>query len=676
MNSTLIIYSIGIGIIALLVALFQYVYKSKRNNVNKILAVFRFFTVFAILLLLVNPKVEQKTVFVERPNLVVAIDNSESIAHLNQSENVSTVLQAIQSSTELNNNFNISYYNIGESLSILDSVSYNEKETNINKGLKELSQVYKNSVSPTILVTDGNQTYGSDYQFASQFYKQPIYPIILGDTITHSDLKIAQLNVNKYAYLKNRFPVEVLLNYNGHESLESDFKVFSGNAVVFSKRIRFSKTDNAETVNFTLPANSVGVKTYSTLIEPVVSEKNTVNNSRNFAVEVIDQKQRIAIVSSFLHPDLGAIKKSLESNEQREVLIMSLSECLSQLNDIQLIIIYQPDNSFKTLYDQLIAEDKNSLTIIGSKTVLTSLNTWKEAFKIEVTNQTENYQGFPNTNYSNFLVDDIGFESFPPLLSPYGDIIFSVKPDILLYKKLRNVVTQKPLLATYENDGRREGVLLGENIWQWRAQDYISNSSFTNFDDFLSKVVQYLASSKQKNRLSIDYESFYTGTRNIIIKAQYFNKNYEFDPRETLSISVKSNDSIVKRDVPFILRGSSFQVDLSGLQPNDYEFTVRANSENITVSGNFTVLEYNVEQQFLNADVTKLSQLATNTSGKSYFVSQYNDLFQSLIDDTRFVPIQKSTKETVSLIDFKYLLFIIALLLAIEWFIRKYNGLI
>lgn len=676
MNSTTVIYIIGIGIIALLVALFQYAYKSKRTNTNKLLAVLRFFTVFAIFLLLVNPKVEQNTVFVEKPNLVVAIDNSESITHLNQSKNVSTILKFIQSNTELNNQFNISYYNIGESLSTMDSLSYIEKETNINRGLKELAQVYKNLVSPTILVTDGNQTYGSDYQYASQFYKQPIYPIILGDTITHSDLKIAQLNVNKYAYLKNRFPVEVLLAYNGHESVESDFKVLSGSSVVYSKRFRFSKNDNAETVNFTLPANSVGVKTYNAIIEPISSEKNTVNNSRNFAVEVIDQKQRIAIVSSFLHPDLGAIKKSLESNEQRDVQLMTAAECISQINDIQLVIVYQPDNSFKTLYDALHNEGKNSLTIIGSKTAITSLNSWKESFNLAVTNQTENYQGVLNTNYSNFLVDDIGFESFPPMLSPYGDISFTVKPDILLYKKLRSVITQKPLLATYEIDGRREGVLLGENVWQWRAHNYIVNSTFTNFDDFIAKVAQYLASTKQKNRLSVDYESFYTGNRNVLIKAQYFNKNYEFDARETLTITVKNNDSILKRDVPFILKGANFQVDVSGLSPDDYEFTVKANSENISVSGNFTVLEYNVEQQFLNADVTKLTQLATNTNGNSYFATQYDDLFQSLIEDTRFVPIQKSTKETVSLIDFKYLLFLIALLLALEWFIRKYNGLI
>ena len=40
----------------------------------------------------------------------------------------------------------------------------------------------------------------------------------------------------------------------------------------------------------------------------------------------------------------------------------------------------------------------------------------------------------------------------------------------------------------------------------------------------------------------------------------------------------------------------------------------------------FQILEYNVEQQFLNADVTKLQLLATNSSGSSYFIDNTQTL--------------------------------------------------
>lgn len=663
-------------IMALLVALFQYFYKSRRTKLNLLLTVLRFLTVFSILVLLINPEVEKLTVYNEKPNLVVALDNSESIKHLDQDSSEKEFLRTILSNQNLKDHFNIVYYNLGNGITPFDSLSFNETETNIDKAFKELSQIYKNSVSPTLLVTDGNQTFGADYQFSTQYYKQPIYPIILGDTTAYSDLKIAQLNVNKYAYLKNRFPIEAVLVYNGYSNVNTQFQVFQGNTVVYTENLNLSESNNSKTINLTLPANSVGVQQYKAVITAMDSEKNKVNNIKNFAVEVIDQKQKIAIVSSFIHPDLGMFKKSIESNEQREAVILNPNEFLSQINDFQLVILYQPDNSFSQVVSKIKELGKNTLSVVGTKTSINFINNSTFDFAIENTNQTEDYQGVLNTNYDNFIIEDIDFENFPPLKSVYGNIDFEVNAEILLYKKLRTAITQQPLLVTYENSGRREGILLGENIWKWRAYSYLENESFNQFDDFIGKIVQYLASNKSKNRLTVDYQSFYNGNSHVIISAQYFNKNYEFDSRESLIITVKNIDSEESREVPFLLKGNNYQVDLSGFKAGNYNFTVKAFQENLSYSGNFTILEYNVEQQFLNADVTKLNQIATNSSGTSYFIADYNQLFEKLLNDDRYKPIQKSTVNKVPLIDYKYLLFIIAFLLAAEWFIRKYNGLI
>ena len=61
-------------------------------------------------------------------------------------------------------------------------------------------------------------------------------------------------------------------------------------------------------------------------VKALDAEKNLVNNSREFAVEVIDERTKVLIAYSFLHPDLGALKKAIESNQQREVELMPVSE--------------------------------------------------------------------------------------------------------------------------------------------------------------------------------------------------------------------------------------------------------------------------------------------------------------------------------------------------------------
>lgn len=677
MRSETLLYIIFSGILALILSYFYCVFKSKsRLRLNLLFAFLRFVTIFSVLLLIINPTFQQIKTFVEKPNLVVVTDNSSSIKHLKQDENVLNTINKIKNNKELAKKFNVNFYSFGEQLNPLDSITFLEKQTNISGAFSQLNEIYKQTNAPTVLISDGNQTYGTDYQFLSSSYKQSIYPVIAGDTIAYTDLKIQQLTVNKYAYLKNKFPVEVILVYSGVGNKKTKFVVKNGKTTVFSQSVEFSNSNNSKVINLSLPANLVGVSNYTATILPLNNEKNTVNNSRNFAIEVINQKTKIALVSDFSHPDLGALKKSIESNEQRFVTVLKPTEVVSQINDFQLIILYQPNNKFNAVFQKINTLRKNRFVIIGPKTDLRFLNKFTKNYKHQITGQEESYQAELNNNYAPFVIGDFDLEAFPPLASNYGEVVFSTPFQTILNKKINGIVTDEALLATLENQEVREAVLFGENLWQWRAHDFTAEKSFHRFDEFLGKIIQYLASSEQKSRLNLQYESFYDGSNDVMIIAEFFDKNYVFDKRGTLSITVKDNVSKINKTFPLVLKNSNYQVDLSGLPPSLYSFTVKAENENISRSGGFQILDYNVEQQFLNADYLKLQKLAINTNGSSCFIENSELIINDLLTDNRYSAIQKSSKNTISLIDFKYLLLIIAFSLGLEWFLRKYNGLI
>lgn len=677
MQTETIIYIILAFIAALLLALFQYRYRSKKSNrITLILAALRFLTVFAILILLINPKFDQTTYYNQKPNLVVAIDNSESIDYLNQSAKAAELVNRIKENERLNEQFNIDYYSFGNDLKNNDSISFDETQSNMSVVFDRLSEVNSDANSAMLFITDGNQTYGNDFEFSTTKYKQPIFPVILGDTVTYSDLRIQQLNVNRYAYFKNRFPIEIISTYNGNSLVTTNLRVLSGSSVVFSQLLEFSKTQNSQIINFTLPANSVGVQTYRAELSSLEKEKNTVNNSKNFAVEVIDQKTKVAIVSELLHPDLGAFKKSIESNEQREADILDTNTYLKQSEDYQLVIAYQPSYNFKRLMDEVNRLQTNVMLVAGTKSNWRSINEIQTKYQQEITNQSEDFQPALNQNYSSFIVDDLYFSEWPPLKSEFGAMTFSVPFESILYKTINGTDLKEPLLATYEDGERREAILLGEGFWRWRAQSYLQNQSFETFDNFIGKLIQYLSSKKRRNRLNVNFESFYNGNDNIKITAQFFNRSYEFEPNAILSINLKNKETDEVKTVPFILKNTNYQVDLSGTEAGDYTFTVSVANENSSQSGELKILEYNVEQQFLNANYEKLERLANKSQGTPYFIDHTENLFDSLINDNRFAIVQKSSKNIVPLIDWKYLLVIITLSLAAEWFIRKYHGLI
>lgn len=678
MQTTTIVYISIAVLISAAIALFHYYYKTKKRTKKLVLFSFlRFLSLFALLLLIINPKFKQKSYYTEKPTLTIAVDNSSSVAELGYDTKVLEVLNNLKNSKELQDKFEIDTYTFSKKLKKNDSVNFSGHQTNIHKALEDINNLYKDVIAPTVLITDGNQTYGNDYQFLSSKIKQPIFPVIVGDTTTYIDLKIDQLNANKYAYLKNKFPVEIIATYTGNETIQTNLVLTSEGKRLASEELTFSPTDNSKVVNLNISATKIGVQTLRATLTPLNVEKNKENNTRYFAVEVIDQKVKIALISDIIHPDLGAIKKSLEGNELRSVDILTSNEASSVLNDYQLIILYQPTRKFTKVYENLNQLEKHTLTITGTQTDWNFLNDIQTNFRKDNLNETEEVQGQLNTNYTNFLIENIDFTDYPPLENAFGEIEFNVAHEIILSQVISGVSTDDALLATYTDDSKRAAILAGENIWKWRAHSFLMQENFIEFDTFLGKLVQYLASNKKRERLTVGYESFYYGNREIQLTAQYFNPSYEFDANANLTAIIKNMETEEVTTYPMLLNTGFYTVDLNNLPPASYNFTVRAEGKNSSKSGSFKILEFDIEKQFLNADTKRLQAIATKSNGKSFYIDNGSQaIISELINDQRFQTIEKSNEKVVSLIDWKYLLALIAISLSLEWFLRKYYGLI
>lgn len=676
MYENALLYIVFTTIVAIAVAFFFYGYKSKLNTrLRWFFGILRFLTVFVLILLLFNPKFYQNTYFDVKPTLAIAVDNSQSVSYLERENEVNEFIDFIQNSEALNNRFEVSFYNFGKELSRMDSLNFSELQTNISQPIQSLNEIYKNSTAPIILVTDGNQTLGTDYEFTAQNSQQPVYSIILGDTIVYKDLAINQINVNRYAYLKNEFPAEVFLSYTGDEIENSVFTVRQGNSTLYQENVTFSERENSKVLNFNLPANQVGVQRYTAEIRPLENEKNTENNTRFFAVEVIDQATNVLLVSDIVHPDQGALKKSITSNEQRKFEMDTPENAVNRIDDFQLVILYQPSNRFSGVIDKLAETNQNTLWIFGPSTNWMFLNGKQKTFGKQAYSR-EQVQGHLNQSYGQFSVEEIGFGNFPPLESTLGDLKINVPHDVMLYQRVVGIFTENPLLVTFEENNRRQAILDAEGIWRWRANVYVRNNSFKPFDDFMSSLVQYLSSNQRKSRLEVKSESFYYNSGDIKISAQFFDRNYVFNNAASLTISLKNQETEQQFTFPLLLKTNFYEVNLSSLPAGDYIYTVSVVDEALSASGNFSIIEFNVERQFLNANAAKLNRVSASTGGQSYFASDYSSLENDLLTNNSYSTVQKSEQKTVTLLDWKTLLFLLGILLATEWFSRKYHGLI
>lgn len=629
-------------------------------------------SLFLLILLVINPVIKTTEIQNRKPVLALLVDVSKSITFFKEGKNIQNFLEEIKKDQSIQEKFDLQEFAFGSKLNPLDSLFFTDNETNISEAIVTLNELYHNKIAPIILLTDGNQTVGNDYEFVAS--QQEIYPVVFGDTIAYKDIKISQLNVNAYSYIKNKFPVEVLLNYEGKGRVSSQFSITKNGKTVFTKTLQFSATNNSKTITTNLTSNKEGLQYYTASIRKIKGEKNIKNNFKNFSVEVIDEQTKVLILTSVMHPDIGALKKAIETNKQRSVSISTVDDFKKEINDFQLVILYQPNNSFKTILDDIKRNNKNYFLISGVNTAWDFINKQQLGITKKTINQTENYTPVFNTSFLTFLQKDIGFNQFPPLKDKFGEALISKKFQTLLFQNINGLATQQPLLALFESDNYKSGVLFGEGLWKWRAASFLNSNSFQDFDEFTGNLVQYLASNKKRSRLAVTAARLYPANSIINISAFYTDKNYKFDSRASLEIHIINTKTKKVTKIPFSLMNNSYQSEIENLSPGEYQYKVSVIGQNIHKFGKFKIKEYQIEELFTNANSKKLLKLSEKTRGKLYFKDEIDSLKNALIENKAFYTLQKSVVKERHLIDWKLILFMIVGLLTTEWFVRKYYG--
>lgn len=654
---------------------YQYFHKNKLiNNTHKGLFFIRFLAIFGILLLLINPKFTHQTFQIEKPILPIYFDNSSSIKYLKEDQNSQNILNAFSSNAKIDEKFDVQFFSFDSKIEGIDSINFAGKQTNIAQIANNNQSLFKNKNFPTIVISDGNQTVGNEYAYAFS-ETNAVYPIILGDTTQFTDLRISQLNVNKYAFLNNKFPVEIFTQYNGSKNLAAEIQILQGNRVVSKSPITFSKSQKSHVLSILLPAEKVGSQVYQAKLVSKEAEKNQYNNIKNFAVEVIDQKSEIAIVSEINHPDLGVLKRSISTNKQRNVTIIKPQEFKADA-DYNAVILYQPTANFKKVYDLLNLKSVNTWTVTGKSTDFRFLNSQQSFFTFKMSNQSEDFLPSVNESYNAFSYDDFGFSQMPPLQNLYGNIVDNSNSNVLLWSKIRNIDTNMPLLTMVESGASRNAYLFGENIWKWRLYSNFNNDTFESFDLFLDKIVQYLITKDSKKSLVVTHENFYNSGDLIEINAQYFDKNFEFSDKANLSITVTNVQNKVAKTYDLLKGTNSYKVNLDGLLHGKYNFVVTEKNSKNKYSASFEILDFEIEMQFVNPDFKNLNLLAQQTNGKLIYPNQLDQLIDELLKEDSYPAIEKAVIKKTPLIDIIPLLILIAILLGAEWFIRKYNGML
>lgn len=670
--------------IAAAFAFFLYYKDDLLDEISKgyrwLLAIMRFASVWLILLLLLGVIFGNLVDRKEKPLIFIAHDVSESIL-LNKDSSFynSTYPDELQQmSQELQEQYDVVEYSFAESIVEGIKNDYDGKLTDIAQVFDQIFDQYTNrNIGAIVLSTDGIYNTGSNpiYSVARKSFL-PIFTVGLGDTNQVRDLRIEFVKHNDIAFLGNQFPVEVILNQSKCDGETVKVGIYNNEKLIKEETVQLKGDDQQISVDFILNANRIGYQKYTVKTTVLENEFSRDNNDANFYIEVIDGRQKLLIAHNGPHPDITAFRYVIENNKNYDVEVENINDVKST-DKYDLIIIHNYNPSNNAVSETVNSGSTPCLFVVGNKTNITALVAAKIGLSGVRTDLEE--VGFTvNSNFKDILLTPATVQmlsSAPPLQAPFGNFSFSGAIDVLAYQKIGNIVLDKPLIYFTRKNVSRFGVIMGEGIWRWRLYDQARNGSTANFEGFISKLITYLAIKDNKDPFKIHLKNEYTESENVIVKAELYNKSYELinEPEVKFEYAREEGKNF---ESYFIRIADAYQLDLGQLEQGIYSWTASTDflGKHYEKQGTFLVREVKLEALNSQANHRLLMNLAENSGGDFYLPNQINKLQSDIENRDDLVTVVYQERSFDDLIDYKWLFFLIFLLLSAEWFIRKFLG--
>lgn len=655
------------------------------KRMNWVLFSFRALVVFFLAFFLLGPSIKQIQNVIEKPVFVILQDNSVSIKEVidstsrralaSQLKNLQSSLQNVGYETRLTN------FSEGDDL----DEHFSAQATNIHESLRSISNRFEGrSLAGAVFVSDGIYNAGLSPVYGN--YNFPVYTIGMGDTTPRADLMIKNILYNKIAYQGNKFPIRVDVFVKGFAGENISVSLLHKGNVVERKN-QIAKTDGVITVEFQPLAAEAGIQRWDIQVEPKEAERNTKNNRATIFIEVVEGRKKVLVVSAAPHPDIKALRTVIEQNSNFEFLlhIPGVEETTSvnlQPENIDVAIFHQvPDNRgrVREVFQRFSKSRTSLFLLLGASSDLNQIAQQQLPLSYEQPpRQFDEVTPVINPSFTNFNVSTEAnsiFAGFPPVQVHFGKAVIPPDAAVLLFQRVGSLATEKPLLYVHTEESRKVGVMLGEGLWRWRLHEFSRTEKTEAFDELIGKLIQFLSTADDKRKFrSYTTQQQFSDTESVVFESQVYNDIYEPIYGNTIELEV-TNEQGKKNQYTYVLSAGNSRYAIDGLNEGVYRYraATQINNQKEEVRGQFMITAQQLELQNLTADFDLLRKLSNRTGGK-FYSADHIDQLQKELTQKEARSIIRSEERYDSLINLKWIFFVLLLLVGAEWFLRKYYG--
>jgi hypothetical protein len=668
---------------------------------------------FLLILLLGEPILDFITHTIERPVVAVLIDDSQSMTLADRTGERGQTLKSILHSDiwkKIGQNGIVKYFlfnsNVKSITSVTDdSLKFKGEATDIAKALKSIKQLFRSSnLQAVTVLTDGNSTTGMNPLHDAQDLVVPVFTVGVGDTVEQKDLLIRNVLTNEIAYAGTKVPVNVTMHSTGYGGERVMLSLRNGAAVLDEKSLTLDSGTRDYLVPLSVIAEKEGIQQFTAEVPPLPGELTLKNNRFNFSMKILKSKMRVALVAGSPSQDVTFIRRALSSDKNNEILpfiekqdgkFYEQALPLETLKSVDcLVLVGYPTSHSSSSCLQAVEEAarlEKPLLIILSRTIdYNKLRMLDAYLPFSVVSQTGNemqiFAAVPEAQQNNVILKVAGtariidtWSHLPPIFRTQGIYQSKVESEILATIRFQSTTLKEPLILSRNVNKKKSLAVLGYGVWRWTMLSDAGSGYGNVLDNFLGNAVRWLTTQEDARRIRVQpSKNAYTMQDAIEFLAQVYDENYQ--PIDDAQIEVRAQrDNETGSMTLHALGNGQYQGEFESLGEGGYSYTATV-SLNGSVLGNdqgaFSVGGLHAE--FLETRMNKslLQQIAEQTGGRYYDSDRFQSLPEDLTALPAFMPRDVSRSTELEIWNARWILALVLLIFAFEWFLRKRHGML
>lgn len=694
-------------IIVLTIYNYRYTLPAVNNSFRFFLIAVRTIALILILFIVFEPVFTLAKKTEMNPRTLFFIDNSHSIKNENDKTRLNDFNIVLNSFNDWGTEHN-TFNTFGEKVKSLSpdsikNIKLDDDRTNFTEIFSKLSES-KENISSIVILSDGIITDGNNPVFSAEKLNIPVYTVGVGDTMTKNDIEIRSVAHNDFVYAKNSTTVNAVVSNKGFIGKNINISFYEDGRIVEKKEIVLDGSAS-QNIFFEYTPVAAGEKKLEISADVLPGEQSTHNNKKVFFINVLNNKVKVLVLGGSPSTDLSFIKNSLSADEKlsvNSITVFAGNSFVEKNNRNQLIdsadIFFMigfpsketPVDLFNRVKEKILNGKTHFFLLFTHSTDVSKLNELQRVLSFSTRNLSTRIQDVQisvpanqrnNPLFNNNAADKLSlWNSLPPVAQIQGEFIPVPGSENAAQTKINNVLLPAPMILTRRVTGTSSVSVLAQDIWKWKLMTASKNNDV--FDNFIRNSVKWLNTSSEFKPVSVKTSrKLYSQGEEVEFTAQVYNAS--LNPVSDAEVKVQ----LKNRNIP----GYDNEISLNSLgnglyegtfntsSPGDYDYNATAILESQPLGsdrGSFNIGDVDIEMLSTSANLDFLSMLSHRTNGKFYTVQNHSELFNELERLRHNSAKEKIDKSEFQLWSNEWLLIIVVLLFAIEWFFRKRAGML